>query len=117
MNYTLSQLNVFVKVVEYQSVTRASEYLHMTQPAVSIQLKNFQDQFEIPLFEVISRRIHITAFGKEVAESAKEILFQADLLKHKALQFKGALTGTLKLSVVSTGKYVIPFYLKPFLQS
>jgi DNA-binding transcriptional LysR family regulator len=117
MNYTLSQLNVFVKVVEYQSVTRASEYLHMTQPAVSIQLKNFQDQFEIPLFEVISRRIHITAFGKEVAESAKEILFQADLLKHKALQFKGALTGTLKLSVVSTGKYVIPFYLKPFLDA
>ena len=117
MNYTLSQLNVFVKVVEYQSVTKASEYLHMTQPAVSIQLKNFQDQFEIPLFEVISRRIHITAFGKEVAESAKEILFQADLLKHKALQFKGALTGTLKLSVVSTGKYVIPFYLKPFLDA
>jgi DNA-binding transcriptional LysR family regulator len=89
----------------------------MTQPAVSIQLKNFQDQFEIPLFEVISRRMHITSFGQEVAASAKEILFQADLLRHKALKFKGALTGTLKLSVVSTGKYVIPFYLKPFLDA
>jgi DNA-binding transcriptional LysR family regulator len=117
MNYTLSQLNVFVKVVEYQSVTKAAEHLHMTQPAVSIQLKNFQDQFEIPLFEVISRRMHITSFGQEVAASAKEILFQADLLRHKALKFKGALTGTLKLSVVSTGKYVIPFYLKPFLDA
>jgi len=115
MNYTLSQLNVFVKVVENQSVTKAAEHLHMTQPAVSIQLKNFQDQFEIPLFEVISRRMHITSFGQEVAASAKEILFQADLLRHKALKFKGELTGTLKISVVSTGKYVIPFFLKPFL--
>jgi len=42
MNYTLSQLHVFIKVVENQSVTKASEQLHMTQPAVSIQLKNFQ---------------------------------------------------------------------------
>ena len=115
MNYTLSQLNVFVKVVENQSVTKAAEHLHMTQPAVSIQLKNFQDQFEIPLFEVISRRMHITSFGQEVAASAKEILFQADLLRHKALKFKGELTGILKISVVSTGKYVIPFFLKPFL--
>lgn len=115
MNYTLSQLNVFVKVVENQSVTKAAEHLHMTQPAVSIQLKNFQDQFEIPLFEVISRRMHITSFGQEVAASAKEILFQADLLRHKAFKFKGELTGTLKISVVSTGKYVIPFFLKPFL--
>jgi len=115
MNYTLSQLNFFVKVVENQSVTKAAEHLHMTQPAVSIQLKNFQDQFEIPLFEVISRRMHITSFGQEVAASAKEILFQADLLRHKALKFKGELTGILKISVVSTGKYVIPFFLKPFL--
>ena len=115
MNYTLSQLKVFVKVVEYQSVTEAAEHLHMTQPAVSIQLKNFQDQFDIPLFELISRRIHITSFGLEIAETARDILTQADLLKHKALKFKGELTGTLKISVVSTGKYVMPFFLKPFL--
>ena len=87
----------------------------MTQPAVSIQLKNFQDQFEIPLFEIISRRIHITPFGHEIATSAKEILFQAELLKHKALKYRGELTGTLRLSIVSTGKYVLPFFLQPFL--
>ena len=115
MNYTLSQLHVFIKVVENQSVTKASEQLHMTQPAVSIQLKNFQDQFDIPLFEIISRRIHITAFGHEIAACAKEIIFQADLLKHKALKYRGELTGTFRISVVSTGKYVIPFFLQPFL--
>ena len=116
MNYTLSQLNVFVKVVENQSVTKAAEHLHMTQPAVSIQLKNFQDQFEIPLFEVISRRIYITAFGKEVADSAKEILLQAEILKHKAKGVQGDLIGTLTIAVVSTGKYVMPFFLGEFLK-
>ncbi|MFM7723865.1 MAG: LysR family transcriptional regulator [Bacteroidota bacterium] len=115
MNYTLSQLHVFLKVVENQSVTKASEQLHMTQPAVSIQLKNFQDQFEIPLFEIISRRIHITPFGHEIAASAKEILFQTELLKQKALKYQGELTGTLRLSIVSTGKYILPFFLQPFI--
>ena len=69
----------------------------------------------MPLFEIISRRIHITPFGHEIATSAKEILFQAELLKHKALKYRGELTGTLRLSIVSTGKYVLPFFLQPFL--
>ncbi len=116
MNYTLNQLRVYVKVFEKQSVTKASEALHMTQPAVSIQLKNFQDQFKIPLFEVISRQVHFTAFGVEVVESAMEILRQANLLKEKAIAFDGNLSGTLKVSVVSTGKYVMPFFLKGFLE-
>ena len=116
MNYTLNQLRVYVKVFEKQSVTKASEALHMTQPAVSIQLKNFQDQFKIPLFEVISRQVHFTPFGLEVVESAMEILRQANLLKEKAIAFDGNLTGTLKVSVVSTGKYVMPFFLKGFLE-
>lgn len=58
MNYTLNQLQVFLKVVQYESVTKAAEELHLTQPAVSIQLKNFQDQFDIALTEVIGRRIY-----------------------------------------------------------
>jgi len=49
MNYTLNQLRVFLKVAQTLSVTKAAEELHLTQPAVSIQLKNFQDQFEVPL--------------------------------------------------------------------
>ena len=71
MNYTLNQLQIFLKVVKTQSVTKASEELHLTQPAVSIQLKNFQEQFEIPLTEVIGRKIFITDFGKEIAIAAE----------------------------------------------
>jgi DNA-binding transcriptional LysR family regulator len=58
MQYTLHQLKVFLKVVEKLSVTKAAEDLHLTQPAVSIQLKNLQNQFEIPLMEVIGRQVN-----------------------------------------------------------
>ena len=68
MHYTLNQLQIFLKVCETQSVTLASEALHLTQPAVSIQLKNFQDQFDVPLTEIVGRKIYITPFGLEIAE-------------------------------------------------
>ncbi len=55
MNYTLHQLHIFLKIAELKSITKASEALHLTQPAVSIQLKNFQDQFPIPLTEVVGK--------------------------------------------------------------
>ena len=72
MNYTLNQLRIFLKVAQTESITKAAEVLHLTQPAVSIQLKNFQDQFEIPLTEVIGRRLYLTDFGKEIEIAAKE---------------------------------------------
>ena len=64
MNYTLNQLQIFLKVSQTQSITKAAEGLHLTQPAVSIQLRNFQAQFEVPLTEVIGKKLYITEFGK-----------------------------------------------------
>ena len=116
MNYTLNQLRIFLKVVENQSVTKASEELHLTQPAVSIQLKNFQDQFEIPLTEVVGRKIYVTDFGKEIAEAAEQILYQVNTIDYKTLAYKGQLFGKIKISVVSTGKYVMPYFLSDFLK-
>ncbi len=116
MNYTLNQLQIFLKIVQTQSVTKAAEELHLTQPAVSIQLKNFQDQFEIPLTEVVGRKIHITDFGKEIAEAAENILNQVYAINYKTQAYKGQLTGKLKISVVSTGKYLMPHFLADFMQ-
>lgn len=116
MNYTLNQLRIFLKVVQLQSVTRASEELHLSQPAVSIQLKNFQDQFEIPLTEMVGRKIYITDFGKEVAEAAESILNQVSAIHHKSSAYKGELYGKLRIAVVSTGKYVLPYFLSGFLK-
>lgn len=116
MNYTLNQLHIFLKIVQTQSVTKAAEELHLTQPAVSIQLKNFQDQFDIPLTEVVGRKIFITDFGREIAEAAENIINQVHAINYKTLAYKGQLTGRLKLSVVSTGKYVMPYFLTHFIK-
>lgn len=116
MNYTLHQLQIFLKIAELQSITKASEELHLTQPAVSIQLKNFQDQFPIPLTEVVGRRLFITDFGTEIAQAAEKILGQVQEINHKTVAYQGKLSGRLKISVVSTGKYVMPYFLSDFMK-
>ncbi|WP_113925871.1 LysR family transcriptional regulator [Cognataquiflexum aquatile] len=116
MHYTLHQLQVFLKVSQTESITKAAEELHLTQPAVSIQLKNFQDQFEIPLTEVVGRKLYVTDFGKEIAIAAERIVDQVNAINYKTMAFKGQLTGRLKISVVSTGKYVMPYFLGDFIR-
>lgn len=115
MNYTLNQLRIFVKIMQTQSITRAAEELFLTQPAVSIQLKNFQDQFDIPLTEVVGRKLYITDFGREIGRAAEKILNEVYAINYKTLAYKGQLAGRLKISVVSTGKYVMPYFLADFL--
>jgi DNA-binding transcriptional LysR family regulator len=117
MNYTFHQLKVFMAVVENQSVTRAAAEMNMTQPAVSIQLKNLQDQFDIPLTEVIGRQLYVSDFGKELYQIADKILQEVANINYRTQSFKGMLSGRLKISVASSGKYVMPYYLKSFLQS
>lgn len=116
MHYTLHQLQIFLKITQTKSITKAAQELHLTQPAVSIQLKNLQDQFEIPLTEVIGRQLYVTDFGAEIAIAAERILGEVYAINYKTLAYKGQLSGRLKLSVVSTGKYVIPYFLSDFLK-
>ncbi|RYJ42842.1 LysR family transcriptional regulator [Flavobacterium beibuense] len=116
MNYTLNQLQIFLKIAQTLSITKAAEELHLTQPAVSIQLKNFQAQFAMPLTEVVGRKIYITDFGKEIAASAERIIEQVYAINYKTAAYKGLLTGGIKISVVSTGKYVMPYFLSDFLK-
>jgi DNA-binding transcriptional LysR family regulator len=116
MNYTLHQLHVFLEVVRQKSITKAAEELFMTQPALSIQLKNFQNQFDIPLTEVIGRKLYVTDFGQSIAELAENVLKEADAIKYKTKEYGGLVSGKLRISSASTGKYVIPYFLSPFLQ-
>ncbi|WP_282123903.1 LysR family transcriptional regulator [Algibacter mikhailovii] len=115
MNYTLHQLEVFLKVAQLQSVTKASEALYLTQPAVSIQLKKFQEQFKIPLFELVGRRIYITEFGEEVVVAGQKIMDEVKAIDYKALSYQGELAGKLKIAIVSTAKYVMPFIISDFI--
>jgi len=115
MNYTLHQLHVFLKVTQLKSVTKAAEELFLTQPAVSIQLRNFQDQFDIPLTEIIGRQLFVTDFGNEIAVAAEKILHEVYAINYKTLAYRGKLFGRLKISIVSTAKYIMPYLLSDFI--
>jgi DNA-binding transcriptional LysR family regulator len=115
MNYTLRQLTVFTKICENRSITKAADELHMTQPAASIQLRNFQDQFDIPLTEIIGRKLFVTSFGEEIYQAAINILNETKKIEQTAMAYKGHLVGRIHISIVSTGKYIMPFFLADFL--
>lgn len=117
MHYTLNQLQIFLRIVQEKSITRAAESLHLTQPAVSNQLKNFQQQFDMPLTELIGRKLYVTGFGMEIAKSAERILGEVANINAKTHDFRGRLTGRLVISVVSTGKYIMPYFLSSFIRN
>ncbi|MCX6171757.1 MAG: LysR family transcriptional regulator [Flavobacterium sp.] len=115
MHYTLHQLQIFLKIAQTKSITKAAIELNLTQPAVSIQLKKLQDQFDIPLTEVIGRQLYITHFGSEIAITAQRVLDEVATITYKSKTFKGILSGKLTLSLASTAKYVMPYFLSDFL--
>lgn len=116
MNYTLNQLRVYLKVVQTRNITKAAEDLHLTQPAVSIQLKNFTQQFSIPLLQVVRKKLYVTEFGLEIAEAAEAIIEQVYAINYKMHAHQGELTGKLKIASASTGKYIAPFFLAHFMK-
>jgi len=116
MNYTLHQLRIYLKVTETLSITKTAEKLNLTQPAISIQLKNFQDQFDYPLIEIINKKIQVTGLGKEIAIAAESIITEIDNINYKSQNYKNILAGHLKLAIVSTGKYIMPYFLSEYLK-
>lgn len=116
MNYTLNQLQIFYKVVYLKSITKAALELNLTQPAVSIQLRNFQDQFKSPLIEIIGKKVYVTDFGREVSEKVELILNQVEVVSNLNKEKGKRLNGKLRIAVVSTGKYVMPYFLADFLK-
>ncbi|MEL6359304.1 MAG: LysR substrate-binding domain-containing protein [Bacteroidota bacterium] len=116
MNYTLHQLRIFVEVCDKQSVTKASEALFLTQPAVTLQLKKLQSEFEIPLTEVIGRQLYVTDFGRRIESMARQVLDTVEEMSVVRDQHKGILAGDIKIASASTGKYVIPYFLTGFMR-
>ncbi len=116
MNYTLSQLRIYLKITQRSSITKAAEDLHLTQPAVSIQLKNFQKQFNYPLTEIINKKLYVTDFGKEIAIAAENIINEIDNINYRLESYKNQLAGHLKISIVSTGQYIMPYFLAEFMK-
>jgi len=114
MNITFRQLRLFLALAQTESVTKAARIMHITQPTASMQLKEITENVGQPLFEVISKKIHLTALGRELAKTAKEMTGQWETFEQHATQMKGLTKGNLRVAVVSTAKYFIPKLLGSF---
>jgi DNA-binding transcriptional LysR family regulator len=88
--------------------------MHITQPTASMQLKDMAEKIGSPLFEVISKKIHLTALGHEFEKTARETIDRWEAFEQHVTQTKGLTKGRLRVAVVSTAKYFIPKFLGSF---
>jgi len=116
MHLTLQQLKLFESVYRNNGYTRAAEELHLTQPAVSIQIKRLEEQVGLPLFESVGKKIFPTIAGKATYEASLDILNRVSSLKNTIEELKGVVKGPLQMSVVTTAKYFMPHLLGSFLK-
>ena len=116
MNITLRQLKVFSAVAKHLSFTRAAEELHLTQPAVSMQVKQLESQLESSLFEQLGKKIYLTEAGEEVSHYSRTISQQLDDMETALANLKGLAHGKLRISVATTANYFAPHLLATFTQ-
>jgi LysR family transcriptional regulator, low CO2-responsive transcriptional regulator len=113
-NVTLRQMRVFASVARHLSFTRAARELHLTQPAVSQQVKLLEDEVGLPLFEKIGRQVQLAPAGTELLRYATQTI---ELMREASESFaamRGLKRGVLKLGAVSTAKYFAPSLLSAF---
>jgi DNA-binding transcriptional LysR family regulator len=113
-NVTLRQLKVFEAVANHLSFSRAAEELHLTQPAVSMQVQALAEQVGVPLFEQLGKKIYLTAAGEELLRHVRRIIQQLREAGDALAAICGAKGGRLTLGVVSTAKYFAPRLLVAF---
>lgn len=116
MNLTLRQLHVFEAVARHLSYTRAARDLHLTQPAVSMQIKQLEEHVGLPLFEQLGKKVYLTEAGKEMYHYARAIALQLDEAEAVFEQLKGVQRGRLEITVASTANYFASRLLAAFNQ-
>jgi len=114
MNVTFRQLRLFQALADTGSVSRAARECHVTQPTASMQLKEITDAVGVPLYEVISKRVHLTDAGRDLAATARTIAQEWAAFEQRMGAVKGLTRGRLRVAVVSTAKYFVPRLLGTF---
>lgn len=113
-NVTLRQLQIFSVAAQHLNFARASEDLHLTQPAVWMQVKQLEDLVGLPLFEKLGRKLFLTAAGEEMRSTAAAILGEIRRAEERIGLLQGGQGGSITLGVVSTAKYFVPRLLALF---
>lgn len=113
-HYTLKQIQTFIEVARERSVSKAAERLFVTQPAVSMQIKQLEDSFGLALIEPLGRNIRLTHAGEEFLIHAVGAMGQLKDLEANMAAHVGNKKGRIELAVVSTAKYFVPMLLVRF---
>lgn len=113
-NATLRQLKVFEAVARLSSFSRAAEELHLTQPAVSIQVRKLSEHADAPLFEHVGKTISLTTAGAELLHHSRVIIGQFAEAEAAMAQLKGSIGGELNVAVISAGDHFLPRLLVDF---
>ena len=111
---SLRRLNVFEAVARHRSFSRAAAELHLTQPAVSMQLRQLEQEVGLPLIEQMGRRLDVTPAGREIVECARSLIARLRETEEALNALKGHRGGELAISTVSTAKYHVPKLLAEF---
>lgn len=114
MHITLRQLQVFEAAARLGGYTRASEALHLSQPAVSMQIRQLEEQTGMPLFEQIGKKVHLTDAGRALYRHAQSILAQVQGAQLELEEMRGVRRGQLDITVASTANYFAPQLLAAF---
>lgn len=115
-HFTLRQLQVFAAAARHLSHSRAAEELHLTQPAVSMQIKQLEQNIGLPLFDQVGKQIHLTEAGREMVIYSRNIAQQLEEMDAVFDEMKGMERGQLNISLVSTANYFMPKLLAKFIQ-
>ena len=113
---TFRQLETFAEVSRQLSFTKAADVLHLTQPAVSIQIKQLSDTVGLPLFEQNGREISLTAAGEELLTTVRELDDVWNRFESSIDDLKGFKRGKLRVALVTTAKHFLPRMLGAFYQ-
>ncbi len=113
-NATLRQLRVFESAARHLSLTRAAEELHLTPPAVSIQIRQLEGHAKAELFERVGRRLKLTQAGEEVLARAREVLAQIRGAEEAIAGLGSLAQGLLNVGVINAGDYFFPWLVAAF---
>jgi len=115
MAITLAQLHTFWRLSELGNFTRTAEELHLTQPAVALQVRALQEHFAVPLVDIVRRRPVLTDAGRFLAQRARAVLDDVGQLEREMQEFTHARTGRLQLGATLTiGNYALAPLLAAF---
>lgn len=116
-NLTMRQLQIFSVAARHLSFVRASEELFLTQPAVSMQIRQLEETVGMPLFDKIGKKMYLTEAGRQIERTAHEVLGAIKNAQDSLAALAGLRKGLVSVALVSTAKYFVPKLIALFKQS